>query len=795
MFGLSDLRLSDLNFKHKILLVGIITIIILTVSIIITMSNTVNSLFTDIIYKNQMVNVEKTTNFLSYWLTERKKSLKIYANNYVLKQGSWSKKTEYLEKELSNSQNNYYYFFIADNKGNYKTTFGEKRQGNISNRKYFSEIMQGKTVISRPITSKATGLPIIVIGTPLKENNKIKGILASVVRLNNISEYINEFNLKYPGAVSFIIDDKGQIISHPDNKLIFNQSISSLENHYHNNNDNDRKWSKEILNNHSGYYKCNTSNSLIFYNKISGPHNWKLVTQIPREYVNQPIKNINLKIVIIGLIAIILSSILINHIANTISQPVTKLRNIFKKGAQGNLTVRADIKSNDEVGEAAESFNQMMEAINDLTYNDPLTGLPNIEFFKQKLNIMIDHLDDINEPVYICGIGIDDFKTINDRFGHPAGDQILIELAEKLKNKLGTEANLARMGDEYYFTVPESNIVEDNILTYSREILECINQNYLINNNLIFVTTSMGIATYPDDGKTPNELVKSSSLAMHFVKKKTKDNISFYSPNIEENLSEKKRLERELSEALKNNQFTLYYQPLISSKDDNIIGLEALIRWKHPEKGLISPGVFIPLAEETGFIRQIGKWVLKEACRDLKSIHENYRRDIFVSVNVSPSQFMQKEFVKHVQQILINTGLDPEYLEVEITERTAMDNIKHTMAILKDLKKLGTKIAIDDFGTGYSSLSYLNQFALDTLKIDKSFIDQYPDDRDSHAIVDSIITIAHNLDLAVVAEGVETERQVKVLKEHACEYMQGYHFSRPLPLEDLLENEITKNID
>lgn len=435
-----------------------------------------------------------------------------------------------------------------------------------------------------------------------------------------------------------------------------------------------------------------------------------------------------------------------------------------------------------------------MEVIKDLSYNDALTGLPNINIFKKELNKYLNQLK--NEKLYLCAIGIDDFKSINDSFGHDIGNKILKKLAQRLTNQLEAEYLVSRVGDEFYFYLTADHLAKKaEIRNRLNEILEVINNNYFIENNIIYLKSSLGVSIYPDDHQNIDILIKNSSLAMHAVKKSSSNKLAFYSLNIDRSISEKKRLENQLATALERDEFLLYYQGFNAGKEGARVGFEALIRWDHPQKGLISPGVFIPLAEENAFIKEIGNWVLEKGCQDLYKLNQKFKSDYYLSVNISPEQFIDRDFLKTVQNVLKKTGVKPKNLELEITERTTVENIGYTIEVLDKLNSLGVKTAIDDFGTGYSSLNYIKEFKIHTLKIDKSFIDNFIDNANNRAIVKSIINLAHNLNLRVVAEGVETKKQAEKLNQAGCDIIQGYYYSYPSPLEDVIKELEKKAAD
>ena len=776
--------MKNISFRNKILALILTIIVIFTLTVIIAITNSFNWILEDLIFENEINNVAQKSELTANWFEEKKSDLEIYANTQVVQQGSWQQKINYLQSELKKRENNYFFFFIADRNGDYSTTL-EKNAGNISDRDYFNQVLNGETIISEPVISKSTNTPIIVIASPISADNL--SLLGATIEIKDLSSYINRYTNNKEGIYSFLINSRGNIVAHPqqtslNNQLFYNYS-SFFDYEYYFINDIKGKEQGNLT------FTENKERKHAFYHSIPGTNDWKIVSVLPQSYLQQSVNRINKIIVIISIITIIIAVILSFFLSNNIAKPIIKLKNTFQKGASGNLNIRSEINSNDEIGEAAESFNQMMDVIKDLSYNDSLTGLPNINFFKRELRKYLYDLEE--QKLYLCAVGIDDFKVINDSFGHDAGDQILKKLAARLSNQLEENKLISRVGDEFFFYLAESNS-KDRVRKKLSALLSHINSDYFINDNIIYLKSSMGISVYPDDSRDVNQLLKNASLAMHAVKKNSSDKKAFYSVNIDKSISEKKKLENQLAAALQKEQFILHYQSFNDGADEKIVGFEALIRWQHPKKGLIPPGVFIPLAEENGFIKEIGSWVLEKSCREIKELNEQLETNYYLSVNVSPEQFIAKDFISTVKNVLNKTGLKPQNLELEITERTTVENIDYTIELLEQLNQLGVKTAIDDFGTGYSSLNYIKEFAINTLKIDKSFVDEFLENPNNRAIVNTIITLAHNLNLSVVAEGVESQKQAEQLKQAGCDIIQGYYYSRPKPLAEII-NELKKN--
>lgn len=388
--------------------------------------------------------------------------------------------------------------------------------------------------------------------------------------------------------------------------------------------------------------------------------------------------------------------------------------------------------------------------------------------------------------VAVMLIDLDRFKVINDTLGHAIGDRLLQEVAQRLTGCLREGDTVARLGgDEFMLLLPGVEHTKSTIKIVQK-ILETFKSPFYFNDHELHITTSIGIALYPDDGEDAQTLLKNADTALHRAKEQGRNNYQFYTSTMNATALERLSLEGKLRHALEREEFVVYYQPQVSLSTGQIVGMEALVRWRHPDLGLIPPMKFIPLAEETGLIIPLGFWVLRTACAQNKAWQKAGYPPLRVAVNLSTRLFKQQTFIQVVAQTLHETGLDPDYLELELTEGIIMENIETTITTLKELKKMGVHISVDDFGTGYSSLAYLKRFPIDTLKIDRSFVLDITTDPDDAMIAMLIINVAHHLKLRVIAEGVETKEQLAFLRSHGCDEIQGYLFSRPLPAEEFV---------
>lgn len=416
---------------------------------------------------------------------------------------------------------------------------------------------------------------------------------------------------------------------------------------------------------------------------------------------------------------------------------------------------------------------------------DPLTQLPNRRLFIDRLDQAIKTASREKSRLAVLFFDLDHFKTINDSLGHSIGDQMLIEVGVRISDCMREIDSVSRLsGDEFAAVISDISEIGD-VITVVNKTIEVIRNTFKIGEYELHVTISIGISIYPDDGENYEILLKNADTAMYCAKSSGRDNFEFFSPSMSTQALERLALEGSLRKAVENNELLVFYQPQIQVDTGKIVGMEALLRWPHPEMGMIPPDKFIPLAEETGLIIPIGKWVLTEACRQNKAWQDQGLVTVPVAVNLSAVQFRQHNLLEIVQETLFETGLKARFLELELTEGLLMDCSEYNVTLLREFRQLGVHLSIDDFGTGYSSLSYLKRFPINKLKIDRSFSMDLPKDRNNAAITSAIISLGHDLGMCVIAEGVEDEKQFNFLQAHQCDEIQGYLFSKPVPPEEM----------
>jgi diguanylate cyclase (GGDEF)-like protein/PAS domain S-box-containing protein len=427
---------------------------------------------------------------------------------------------------------------------------------------------------------------------------------------------------------------------------------------------------------------------------------------------------------------------------------------------------------------------QTEQHIHHVAQHDVLTGLPNRSLLQDRLSQAVAYSMRCTHPVWVMLIDLDRFKFVNDSMGHKAGDVLLMTVAARLRSALRETDTVARLsGDEFVVILTEH---EDQKLSADivQRLMDSVAQPVMLGSKEFFVTCSIGVAVYPTDGAPADSLIEHADIAMYRAKKLGRNNFQFYTPAMNDEAMERVRIESALRNALERNEFVLHYQPQVDMASGEIVGMEALLRWQHPEMGMVAPNRFIGVAEETGLIVQIGAWVMRTACLQTRAWQDAGLGQLRVAVNLSARQFGAVSLVGEISQVLAETGLPAGSLEIELTESLFMSDVTLAVELLHSLKALGVNLSIDDFGTGYSSLSYLSRFPIDVLKIDRSFVAEITRGSNGAPIVASIIALAHNLKLDVIAEGVETEEQLDYLRRHGCDQIQGFYFSRPLVAED-----------
>jgi len=425
------------------------------------------------------------------------------------------------------------------------------------------------------------------------------------------------------------------------------------------------------------------------------------------------------------------------------------------------------------------------DKLNHLAFFDILTELPNRKMIINRLDLLISLSKKEQITFAVVFIDLDNFKKINDSMGHHAGDLLLQTVASKLKALLYQEDMLGRLGGDEFALIIQHQLTKKELLEYVEGLRITLLESIIIERTEFSISASFGISIYPLNGNDSTEMLKFADTAMYKAKEYGKNSVQFFCKEMKDEILKRIEFEKRLMSAMQNHELFLVFQPQYSASLKQLTGFEALVRWQSPELGFISPTVFIPVAEETGLIIPIGQWILRTACMTFKNIHDTYNVNLVIAVNISAIQIMEPSFVQMVKNTLEETGLSGNFLELEVTESIFITSMDYVVKVLKELKQMGIRIALDDFGTGYSSLSYLQMLPIDTLKIDKSFIDNINLKNKNTQVVGSIISLVHQMDISVVAEGVENELQLNYLKNQECDCIQGFLWGKPLTEENV----------
>lgn len=440
------------------------------------------------------------------------------------------------------------------------------------------------------------------------------------------------------------------------------------------------------------------------------------------------------------------------------------------------------VAANNELSAKYDDIKRSKDRVQKLAYSDYLTELPNRLAFTEMLDSVMLTLRN-EEVIAIMNIDIDNFKVINDTLGHSYGDELLIDVTHRLKQAMDDNDYLARSGGDEFIVLSQNLTDIGEYEAKIKRIQKKFDYPFVLSMKEYFITVSIGIVMAPKDGKTTQVLFKNADSAMYAAKASGKNTFIYFDDSINVKLMDKIQTQSELRKAIENDEFLVYYQPQIDLNSDRIYGFEALLRWKHPVKGVLLPAEFLSFIEENGLIVPIGNWVLKSACSQLKRWEEEGCQDLLMAVNISSRQFKDQEFVNMVRETIHETGIDPGHLQLEITEIIALQDMDYTTSIIKKLKDLGVLFSLDNFGTEYSSMNYLKKLPVNNLKIDRSFMDTVLDNSSEQSIVQTIISLAQTLNLEVIAEGVEKNEQAVFLKSIKCNKAQGFLYSKPLPVE------------
>lgn len=630
----------------------------------------------------------------------------------------------------------------------------------------------------------------------------IKSQIVGLIRANITSRYFGSF-IPEDGSAFIMTNDGGYLFT--STGLTGQRELETQAFNCLNGADNAKDY---------GHLKASSFKNIYGFCKLSDSNWLYLIKQQGTQYqqilATLPI-TMSITLIIILMIAIWVSRIL----SAKYTEPIFTLRDNMTDASSGNLDVKCDVASDDEFGDLSRMFNSMMDIISNnykelsaskaalevseqelkknyahieqLAYHDGLTGLYNrVAFMKYAYKIFHDASVGASKHA-IFFIDLDNFKNINDTLGHDYGDLLLKDVSDRMLSCIASDDILARNGGDEFLILKNRFDTVDDLENFASQLVNVVHHPFILNDETAVVSMSVGIAVFPNNGLTVSELIKNADIAMYNAKNSGKNSYRFFDSYMEDDVNRKNDLADILSHVIDKNEIYLQYQPQVNVESGQVTGYEALIRIESELVGFISPAEFIPIAEETGIINILGEWALIEACNFNQVLIKSGFGPLRVSVNVSTTQLKDDHLIDIIKSIPEKTGMDLKHLEIEITESVLMNSFEHNLKLINQMKELGCSIALDDFGTGYSSFNYLTQIPIDTLKIDKSFIDGICSNEKDRCIADSIIDLAHKMDISVVAEGVEDNEQLQILQNQFCDTLQGYLFSKPLNSTDFIE--------
>lgn len=607
--------------------------------------------------------------------------------------------------------------------------------------------------------------------------------LRAALALAQLSYYIENGLLYVISPIDYYNTTQGALVVQYDLISIIKQNVPDLEHGYVHIRQGQNLLYAQAFNPDTDYLYLSHENNILL-NDISQQLGLIIGIGVNQEEFFQPIFEASSKVLLIGLLILIITLFAAYYVANSVTQPILELLKRVKASTHDSDITCSPLGTHDELDELAFAFDEKTNSLQHQAQHDALTELPNRILFIDRLQQAMPLRKQQNQKLAVLFLDLDRFKEVNDSFGHGVGDQLILKVSEQIQQHLKPEDTLARLGgDEFAILLHQFNYMSE-VERFVESILADFNTPFNVGQLQIFSACGIGIAVFPGNGDSASNLMKNADAAMYKAKQNGQNRYEFYNHDMTEQAYERVNLERELRYALAHNELEVYYQPQLDMTSQKVVGLEALMRWNHPQKGLIPPDQFIPFAEEIGLIVEMDRWVMEDAIHQIYQWQQQGLTTGKLSLNLSLVQLNHIDFLAKVEAVLIESQLSADNLMFEITETQIMHNPEQATISLKRLKALGLSLAIDDFGTGHSSLSYLKNFPIDKLKIDQSFVNDMAEDKDDANLVKAIIHIAKSLEMNVIAEGVETAPQAEMLTTYGCFEAQGFYYSEPLNKTD-----------
>lgn len=759
------------SIRNRVLALFLAVVLAFTLAVMIITGVLTRSLVTDLVVENAQALVHHQSHIISLWQKERVADLEQLANSDLLETMDWDSIEPYLLRQIEEAPPYYLIFFVAEPDGSYNTT-SQRNAGSIADREYFPKVLAGETVITGPLVSRSTTQRVIIIATPIwnQDRSSVRGVLGLSMDLEELFRGSQELMVSAQQDPLYLIDEDGYFIIHHDPDLIMNARIQDVF----------PGW--DDLPKQSGSFSAvdDGRSYQAYYQKLPDPSGWTVAVRVPTSYFSAPVNKLILHLTAVAVGGFALVLWLGSWFSSTISKPIVELNQVFRRGAQGDLTVRAQVKTRDEIGETGASFNRMMETIGSMTYYDPLTGLPNRDHF---MNSLESALNSGGSAVILALVAIRDLPEIKTFLDRGEMDRLLMHIARKLEEVGDDDLIIARISEGEFGLIIPANA---NAVLQVIDRLDQLLAKPLPYQDELSVRLSGGISISLDQDLSADLFYQQAQAALYEAEHSADESLKLYDPNVHHALVERMRFQTEIRNALDHGQFVVYYQPVVDLLSKSVVGKEALIRWNHPSRGLLAPGQFLPAAEQGGLVERIGEYMLHKVCAQHEEWLKAGLKPGWVSVNISALHFRSPHFPAQVQSILASYDIPREMLRIEITEEAMLEPTPEVLENFHALSSMGIYIAIDDFGTAYSSLQYLASYPMQALKIDKVFVDSIDRSTRMQGLVKSIIGMGNNLSMEVVAEGVERENQLQLLQKMGCLKAQGYLFSQPVPWKDYL---------
>lgn len=755
------------SIRTRVMVIGFLTILII--------SNTLAGI-TYYSYKNLMLNeiintleytAKDSSDYIGTLLNSQRMPLERMANSEAIKSMNWSLQKNYL---LDQPLDYYLAPFVGDLTGNANYTSDD--QMFLGDRDYYKTALSGTLNYSDVLISRMTNENVVIMASPIiNRTNEVTGVLGVRLDLSKISKGINT-NRWGDNGFAFILNEFGTIVSYEN--IPFEQTqpnlsaLVSQDDTY--NSLSDFVTQTSTASSGTGSFGLMESNKIVGFSNIPGTH-WKLYVGAGETYIMRGINQIQSRFFMMTLIINFLAFIIAYRFTNLITKPVIDLDAAFQSAAQGDLSVRLTKRSNDEFGRASENFNNMMNVLKTLTYNDPITELPNLYVLQNNFKTSTSP-----NTASLMILAVDQFSRFNEQYGYKQGDATLLEISKIITEEMAQVGMCYRgKGDEFIIHF-DAAIHPHLIEKFAQKLIVRLSMPLIVNDKPVYLKYSIGYDTLVNKKSTIDELLSNATHAKNISKTKGGNLITAYNKINHLETIRQHTLEDELLAAIEHKKFHMVYQPLYDLNTNEIVDIEALIRWSHPIHGFVSPDYFIDLAERLGHIVALDHWVIDAVF----SQQIKWNEQQIVSINISAHTFESDDFITYIQSKIDAYGINPHKIQLELTERVLIKNIHATIEKLNALRDLGLKIALDDFGIGYSSLNYLVQLPLDSLKIDKSFINEITINPQKKMIVKTIIDMGHSLGLTTIAEGIENEETQVLLRSINCQIGQGYYFSKPI---------------